>query len=84
MHGISNSWHGTGFYKFSNDLVFYIMYPFLPQEEQLARMKAEKIRIALEKIKDAKIRKVRGDNCQELSGNVWFIFTFELINAIHS
>ena len=58
------------------------MYPFLPQEEQLARMKAEKIRIALEKIKDAKIRKVRGDNCQELSGNVWFIFTFELIRLM--
>lgn len=34
--------------------------PYL-QEEQRARLKAEKIRIALEKIKEAKIKKVTDD-----------------------
>jgi len=31
---------------------------YVTQEEQKARLKAEKIRIALEKIKEAKIKKV--------------------------
>lgn len=36
--------------------VLYVSF----QEEQRARLKAEKIRIALEKIKEAKIKKVCG------------------------
>lgn len=34
------------------------MYLVSPQEEQAAKLKAEKIRVALEKIKEAQVKKV--------------------------
>lgn len=35
-----------------------------PQEEQAAKAKAEKIRVALEKIKEAQVKKVSQNRCE--------------------
>lgn len=38
-----------------------------PQEEQAAKAKAEKIRVALEKIKEAQVKKVSQNHCESLN-----------------
>lgn len=38
-----------------------------PQEEQAAKAKAEKIRVALEKIKEAQVKKVSQNRCEYLN-----------------
>jgi len=38
-----------------------------PQDEQAAKAKAEKIRVALEKIKEAQVKKVSQNHCESLN-----------------
>lgn len=59
-----------------------VIWCVLPsQEEQAAKLKAEKIRVALEKIKEAQVKKVNY-LCCFMSGFFFFFFSnFHLENA---